>query len=334
MRITFTTGFAAAGLAFGLALAGPAMAAEYRWDMPNAFSAASSDGVADQIFTQLVEEKTNGRVDITNHFDGSLGYKGVDHLDAVRDGAVPIARQPMPFFGGYDPFFLLSTLPFLMQNQEEVEMLWEIVRPQYEALFLEHNQVMVSMSLFPPSGLWTREPILSEDELEGYKLRVYDLNGLETFSRAGAAAVNIGWTDVMPALSTGAIDGVLTSADLGNASNLQEFLPVFTEINWAIPLGAATINKDVWDALPDDIKAAIREAGEETTRRVIARLATQVEENYEEMEARGVQIVTEVPAEFSQHLWDAAQPTIEAWREKASPEEVALLDQYLAKVGR
>ena len=334
MKIAVTTVLAASGLALGLAMASPVLAAEYRWDMPNAFSASSSDGVADQIFTELVEEKTGGRVDITNHFDGSLGYKGVDHLDAVRDGAVPIARQPMPFFGGYDPFFLLSTLPFLMQNQEELEILWEIVRPQYEELFLEHNQVMVSMSLFPPSGLWTREPILSKEELKGYKLRVYDLNGLKTFERAGAAAVNIGWTDVMPALSTGAIDGVLTSADLGNASNLQEFLPVFTEINWAIPIGAATINKDVWDALPDDIKAAIREAGEETTRRVIARLATQVEENYEEMQARGVRIVTDVPAEFSQHLWDAAQPTIEDWREKASPEEVALLDQYLAKVGR
>jgi TRAP-type C4-dicarboxylate transport system substrate-binding protein len=331
----------AALAAFGLAtVLGPgatpaaAQSADYRWDMPNAFSSTSSDGVADRLFKDLVEQKTDGRIAITNHFDASLGYKALDHLDAVRDGAVPVARQAMVYLGGYDPLFLLSTLPFLMQDKEEVDALYEIVKPHYEALFLEHNQVLVSIGLFPPSGMWSREPIRSEEELDGFKLRVYDLNGLETFKRAGAAAVNIGWSDVLPALSTGAIDGVLTSADLGISSNIQEFLPVFTEINWAIPFSAVTINKQEWDALPDDLKQAVMEAGEETTRRTFERLPTQVQQNYEEMRAKDVQIITEVPEPFFDHLWASAQPTIENWREKSGAEGNEILDAYLERVGR
>lgn len=318
----------------GLLAIGPAIAADYRWDMPNAFSASSSDGVADQTFKSLVEEKSGGRIEITSHFDASLGYKAVDHLDAVSDGAVPIARLAMVYLGGYDPLFLLSTLPFMMQSKAEVEALYKISRPHYEALFLRHNQVMVSMGLFPPSGMWTRTPITSVEELEGFKLRVYDLNGLETFKRAGAAAVNIGWSDVLPALSTGAIDGVLTSADLGINTSIQEFLPVFTEFNWAIPFSAVTINKDVWDELPDDLKEVVLSAGEEATLHTIERLTDQVDANYAEMRGKDVTIITDLPEPYFTHLWDSAKPTIENWRKKAGEDGNAILDAYLAEIGR
>lgn len=312
----------------------PAVAAEFVWDMPNGFGARSSDGVADLLFTELVEQKSGGRIDIVNHFDGSLGYKMLDHLEAVQDGAVPLARQSMVYLGGFDPLFVLSTLPFLMQSKDDVVALYELSRPAYEELFLKYDQVLLSMGLFPPSGMWSRREVLSVDALQNFRLRVYDINGLETWQRAGAAAINMGWGDVLAALSTNALDGVLTSADLGIASNIQEFLPVFTEINWAIPLTAITINKDVWDGLPPDLQQVLREAGDETTRRTFDRLVTQVEKNYAEGREKGVTIVTDVPQPLFDHLWTAAQPTYEGWKQKASPEAQKILADYLQRVGR
>lgn len=306
----------------------PAVAAEYTWDMPNGFGATSSDGVGDIVFTEAVEKKSGGRIDIVNHFGGSLGIKIVDHLEAVRDGVVPLARQAMPYLGGYDPLFLLSTLPFLMQDQDDVWALYEIARPTYEGLFLEHGQVMLGMGLFPPSGLWSRAPVTSKADLENLKLRTYDLNGLETWKRAGAAAINMGWGDVFPALSTNALDAVLTSADLGISSGIQEFLPVFMEINWAIPFSAITINKELFDSLPDDLKQVLREAGEEATKKTFDRLATQVEENYAEMHGKSVEIITDVPAPFFDYLVESAQPTIDAWKEKTGERGRKILEAY------
>jgi TRAP-type C4-dicarboxylate transport system substrate-binding protein len=239
----------------------------------------------------------------------------------------------MSYYGGNDPIFLFSTLPFLIRSPQDVEVMREIAAPYTEDAFASFNQVVVSWGLFPPSGIWSETPVESLDDLQGLKIRAFDLNSLETFTGAGAAAVNMNWGDVLPALSTGAIDGVVTSADLGIASSINEYLPSFTEINWAVPLSTVTINKDVWDALPEDLRAAVLEAGEEATRRTFERLATQVAANYEEMRAKSVTVVEDPAEDLLVGLRTAAEPVIQRWRESAG-ERAKVLDEYNAAVAR
>ena len=333
MRQFIAAACGAALVSGAISTGAPAQEAEFVWDMPNAFGAKSSDGVADLVFAELVAEKTDGRIKIVHHFDGSLGYRGVDHLTAVQDGAVPLARHPMSYYGGNDPMFLLSTLPFLTRAPEDAEVMRQVSAPYVEDAFAKFNQVVVSWGLFPPSGIWSETPVASLDDLKGLKIRAFDLNSLETFTGAGAAAVNMNWGDVLPALSTGAIDGVVTSADLGIASSINEYLPSFTEINWAVPLSTVTINKDVWDGLPADLQAAVLEAGEEATRRTFDRLPTQVAANYEEMRAKGVTVVEEPADDLLEGLRTAAEPVIQRWRESAG-ERAKVLDEYNAAVTR
>lgn len=323
--------FSVAALACAIAL--PATAQEFRWDMPNTFGRSSSDGVADVLFAELVREKSGGRIEIVHHFDGSLGFRGSDILDAVADGAVPIARHATPFYGGQDPMFLLSTLPFLTSTSADVQTMRDISLPYMEAAFARFDQVIVSAGLFPPSGIWSRNPIETLDDLQGLRLRAFDLNSLETFAGAGAAAVNLNWGDVFPALSTGLIDAVVTSADLGNASGIESYTPSFLEINWAVPISYVTINRDVWDGLPEDLQAAVLEAGAETTRRTFERLQTQVAENYAEMREKGVSIIETPDEALMEALRAAAEPVLESWR-AAAGDRASALDAYLAAVGR
>lgn len=323
--------FSVAALACAIAL--PAVAQEYRWDMPNTFGRSSSDGVADQVFAELVREKTGGRIEIVHHFDGALGFRGADILDAVADGAVPIARHSTPFYGGQDPLFLLSTLPFLTATPEDVQTMHEVSRAYMEEAFAGFDQVLISAGLFPPSGIWSRAPIETLDDLQGLRLRAFDLNSLETFAGAGAAAVNLNWGDVFPALSTGLIDAVVTSADLGNASGIETYTPNFLEINWAVPISHITVNRDVWDGLPEDLQTALLEAGEETTRRTFARLETQVAANYAEMREKGVNIIETPDEALMEALRAAAEPVLENWR-AAAGDRASALDAYLAAVGR
>lgn len=323
--------FSVAALACAVAL--PAAAQEYRWDMPNSFGQSSSDGVADVVFAELLQEASDGRIEIVHHFDGALGFRGADILDAVADGAVPIARHATPFYGGQDPMFLLSTLPFLTSTPEDVQTMHEISLPYIEETFARFDQVVISAGLFPPSGIWSRDAIYTLDDLQGLRLRAFDLNSLETFSGAGAAAVNLNWGDVFPGLSTGLIDAVVTSADLGNASGIESYTPNFLEINWAVPLSYVTVNRDVWDGLPEDLQAALLEAGEEATRRTFARLETQVAENYAEMREKGVNIIETPDEALMEALRAAAEPVIASWREAAG-DRASALDAYLAAVGR
>src|SRR3546814_16172558 len=97
---------ACAAAIFVFSLANDAEAqSEYTWDLPEVFAQNSTLGIADQMFADLVAEKTSGRINVVPHYDGSLGYRGVDHLDAVSQGSVPTSRISMSYFGGYDPIF-------------------------------------------------------------------------------------------------------------------------------------------------------------------------------------------------------------------------------------
>ena len=308
-------------------------AQEHSWDMPNTFGRNSSDGVADVLFAELLQDTAEGRIEIVHHFDGSLGYRGADLLEAVGDGAVPIARHAMVYYGGFDPMFLLAALPFLVLSVDDLEVLHEVAGPHFEESFARYNQVVISYGLFPPSGVWSREPLESLEDLQGLRLRAFDLNSLETFSGAGAAAVNMNWGDVIPAVSTGAIDAVVTSADLGVTSSLYEYLPAFLEINWAVPLSAVTVNREVWDGLPEDLQQALIEAGEEARIRTFERLRTQVDENYADMRERGLSVTEDAPEDLTEALHGAAEPVIARWRESAG-DRASVLDDYLAAVGR
>ena len=87
-----------ASLGLALAVLSPVAKAQttYRWDMPNTFGRTSSDGVADLVFSEILEKKTNGRIKIVHHFDGSLGYRGrvtdvLHHLLDTSNHGVRIA---------------------------------------------------------------------------------------------------------------------------------------------------------------------------------------------------------------------------------------------------
>src|SRR3546814_4462415 len=118
-----------------------------------------------------------------------------------------------------------------------------------EFLSEEYDHVVVSASAFPPSGICTRKPLESLGDLKGLKIRTFDINSTRTFQRAGAAAVDMGFGDVAPALLTGAIDAVVTSADAGSSASLGEFLPYFHEINWNFPISLITVTEGVWTEL-------------------------------------------------------------------------------------
>ncbi|NNE22777.1 MAG: TRAP transporter substrate-binding protein DctP, partial [Rhizobiales bacterium] len=89
-----------------------ANAAEINWDMANEYNDTSIHAEGDKVFAKALEENSGGKIKITHHFGGSIGFKSKDQLDAVGDGALPIADTYVGPLGGINPMFLLPSLPF------------------------------------------------------------------------------------------------------------------------------------------------------------------------------------------------------------------------------
>ncbi|MZR30729.1 TRAP transporter substrate-binding protein [Sneathiella litorea] len=322
----------AVALAFGV-FATPALAVT-KLDMTNEYEAHSIHGQGDTFFANKVKELSNGAVEITLHLGGSLGFKSKDNLDAVGDGAVPIADTIGGVLAGSDSIFLLSSLPFLAANAEEARTLYTISLPAYEEFFKKNGQRLLYASPWPASGLWAKNPVDTVDAIKGLKMRTYDANGTRTLIEAEASPIQLSWADVVPQLATNGIQGVLTSAEGGVNAKFWEHLSHFTEVNYAMPLNFVHINGDAFDNMSKEKQDAILAAAKQADERNWAALLERVQGNYKTLKENNVTIVEEISPELQAHLAKAATKVISDWKETAGPRGEMIIKAYSDKVGR
>ncbi|WP_417792543.1 TRAP transporter substrate-binding protein [Stutzerimonas xanthomarina] len=306
----------------------PLANAQVKLDFSNEYNAQSIHAQGDLYFINQVKELTKDEVNITLHTGGSLGFKSVDHFYAVSDGAVPLADTLAGSMAGIDPIFLLSSLPFVVKSEDDAEKLYRIAKPYYEQVFADNNEILLYASPWPASGIWSKHAVNSERTLKGLKIRTYDKNGTLTFKTAGAAPVNLSWADVVPQLSTGGIEAVLTSADAGASGRFWENLNSYSAIQYAIPLNMVHMNRDEFDALSDEQQQAIMQAARNTDQHNWQTVRTRVQNNYAELRANNVTILEELPADFILQLQQAAQPALKDWLEETGERGKTIMDKF------
>jgi TRAP-type C4-dicarboxylate transport system substrate-binding protein len=233
--------------------------------------------------------------------------------------------------GGIEPIFLLPSLPFLAKTPDEARALFEAARSEYEAVFADNNQKLLWASPWPPSGIWANKPVDNLDALTNLKIRTYDANGTITLQESNAAPIQLSWADVVPQLSTGGIEAVLTSAEAGSNAKFWEHLSHFTEVNYAMPLNMVHINLDAWNDLSAEHQSAVLEAAKVAEDHVWSSVVTRVAENYEQMASEKMTVVTGVDPAFLNALSAAGKKAREEWIAKTGNKGQAILDAYTSK---
>lgn len=311
-----------------LGLAAPA-SAQVAWDLANEYPPGSIHATTADTFIAELQEASGGTITVTAHHGAALGFRSVDHFDAVGDGAIPIASSFGGVWAGIDPVFLISSLPFLASSVEDNWALYQASKPYYSQVLEDANQVFLFASPWPPSGLWGDKPLDAMEALSNYRIRTFDANGTMTLRAAGASPIQVSWADVVPQLSTGALDGVLTSADGGAAAQLWEHQSHFTEVNYAMPLQFMHLNRDEYEKLTDEQREAVHAAAAAAEKQGWDLLAARVVENYAAMTANGMTVVTDVSDEFLAGLSAAAEESHAEWRSRFGSAEV-LIEAYEA----
>jgi len=303
--------------------------AQIKWDMANEYNDTSIHAEGDKLFSSTLEKLTNGEIKITHHFGGSIGFKSKDQLDAVADGALPIANTYVGPLGGIDPMFLLPSLPFLAKTSTEARKLLDVARPEYDKVFAANNQKLLYASPWPPSGIWAKQAVGSTEALTGLKIRTYDANGTITLKQADAAPIQLSWADVVPQLSTGGIQAVLTSAEGGTNAKFWEHLSHFTEVNYAMPLNMVHINLDTWNGLSKPQQDAVMKASLAAENHVWQSVDARVAQNYKDMKAAGMTVVSDVDTAFLDSLNKAGSKARAEWLSKTGAKGQAILDKYM-----
>ena len=233
---------------------------------------------------------------------------------------------------GEAPFLGIDTLPYLIQGQDQMKIWLEVAGPTYEEIFAKHNQKVLYYVPWPSPGVYTKEAVVSANDMDGQRIRAFNATSFEFLQKMGAAPVELPFGELAAAVAAGTVDGAATSTSTGANSKLYQFTSHFNPLNWSMSPDAVTVNLDAWNALNND------------ERGVISGLAEEMEASFWAASAAEDTSKTAILVENSMTM-SAADDTLTAKMAEAGkamwadffvkvPEAQAVVEAYAAKVGK
>lgn len=322
----------ASTLAAGLASLSLTVVAQTTWDLSTAWPDGNFHTINAKKFAAEVDKATGGAVKINVKSGGQLGFKGPEHLRAVRDGLVPMADVLSIQQVGDEPVLGIEGLPFLAGNSDELKVLHKYIRPLYEKTAEKNNQKVLYMVPWPTQYLHMKAGAASVDDLKGVKIRVPNKGSQDMLNAVGMNAILIPWGEVIPALASGAVDGVSTSAVSGVDGKFWEFLKVShaTNQNWASQM--VTVNMDAWKAIKPEHQKAIEAVAAKLEPAFWDSSNKADTDSVEKLKANGMKIM--VPSEqMMSALRERTKPQLEAFIKKVPAAEEPIM-MYLKEMKR
>jgi len=198
-----------------------------------------------------VRERTKGKVEVKTFPGGTLlGAKNM--FDGVVKGVADIGCLATAYQPGRFLFCEVMDLPFLFPSAEMASVvMWDL----YEKFRPEAFKDVKVLTLFtcPPANIMSQKPVRNLEELAGMKLRAAG-SGVDIMKLLGAAPEGMPMSAVPEALQKGVVQGLVSSLEVLKDMKFAEYCKYVTFTNlWVVPF-AVVMNKQKWDALPDDVK--------------------------------------------------------------------------------
>jgi len=160
-------------------------------------------------FKELVEEKTDNRVQVIVHSNYELG-NAQSLLQSVRIGTIDLVLVGNPFFAFFAPEMSLLDHPFLFRDMEAVAKALdgEVGELLFESLTEHRIKGLAFWDIGFRNITNSVRPIQKASDLKGLKIRTTPNKvHLKTFSQLGANPSPLAFNELYLALRTGMIDG-------------------------------------------------------------------------------------------------------------------------------
>ncbi len=283
-------------------------------------------------YSEAVAKATGGDLKINVHAGGALGFKGPEQLRAVRDGLVPMADVLAGQQVGDEPIMGLTNTAFLITSSDELKLMLKIFRPTLDKLATKYNQKILYIVPWPTQYLHLKVKVDNLDGLKGIKIRAATKAAAEMCDAIGMSAVVIPWGDVVPALASGRIDGVTTSAVSAVDGKFWEFLKYVYPTNHSWSIDLVTINLDTYKKLPAKDQKALVGLGQELEPKFWGVSIHEDQSTLKTLLDHGMELV-KVPPAMMKQMQKRSAPLLEDFLKRA-PAARPIVKKYLAEVGR
>lgn len=331
MKIKNWISAGAAGLALTASVAFAQQTREF--SVSTVLSEAFPWGQAATKWAELVEERSEGRIKLKIYPNAQLvSGDQTREFSAMRSGLIDMAVGSTINWSPQVPEVNLFSLPFLMPDNAAVDAITQGKAGEMVFAAIEKRGVMPLA--WGENGFReisnSRAAISTPDDLKGLKVRVVGSPlFLDTFNTLGANPTQMSWTDALPALTTGAVDGQenpLAVYDVARADRAsQKYLTLWHYMNDPLIFG---VSQRVWKTLPAEDQQLLQQAAIDAGQWEIEKSRSELEETLDRIRKRGVE-VTELTPEQHKAFVDATQSVYDKWIPRIGKELVDTAQQAI-----
>jgi len=251
-------------------------------------------GEACTYFASIVQAMSGGRIEIKVYGGGEL-VPALEVFDTVRSGGADLGCGASYYWAGKSPatqFF--TSVPFGMNAQQMHSwLIWGGGMQLWEELYADFNLVpMIGGNTGMQMGGWFNREINSMADLKGLKMRLPGLGG-KVLEKAGGTPVLLAGGEIYTGLERGVIDATEWLGPFHDyLSGFQQIAKYYYTPGWHEPGSVLefTVNKTLYDSLPNDLQAILKAAAAEATNWCFAGMETKNAEQLAIMKQEGVEI--------------------------------------------
>ncbi|KPQ26052.1 MAG: C4-dicarboxylate-binding protein DctP [Halomonas sp. HL-48] len=268
-------------------------------------------------FEELVEERTDGKVDIEIHPNASLGDERT-LLEGMQIGTVDMGVITNGPVANFVEEMAVFELPFLFPSPEAA---YEVLDgPIGQELLDKLSEVNLKGLAYAERGFRnltnSERAVNAPEDIDGLRIRVME-NPVytDTFRALGANAIPMAWTEALTAMQQGTIDGQENPVNVIHSFNLDETQNYMTLSRHTYAPAIFVMGASVWNQLPEDAQTILEEAAQEA--------AEHERQVNAEMEADQLAELREAGMEIND------SPDIEAFQQAVQP----VYDEYGEQFG-
>lgn len=184
--------------------------------------------------------------------------------EGVLLGTIEAFTTPTSFMTNVDPRFQAFDVPGLFRTPQDVDA--AIHDPEYrdylETMFLDKGLRVIGAIYNSPTVVFTTKPVTELDQMNGLKIRTFaSPMQIKPMELLGATPLPLALSEVVPQLQSGGLDGLLVGMPILTAFKFYDIGKHITDLRFAEIVSVTVVNEDWFQAQPEEVRAAIVEAG-------------------------------------------------------------------------
>ncbi|SDL92290.1 TRAP-type mannitol/chloroaromatic compound transport system, substrate-binding protein [Modicisalibacter muralis] len=258
------------------ALAFNAQAAEYEWTFQTSETSGEPQYEIKKEWAANVETMSGGRISI-EILPVNAVVGPTETLQAVSSGIIQGHLTDPSYFSGQNPAFgMMGNLVGAWGDPVEFldYMNYAGGEEIYNELVEPYGAHLIGAAATGLESLVSSRPIRTVEDMQGLKLRAPQGMVYNIFEKAGATPVNLPSSEVYTALEKGVIDAADNTVFATNyQQGMFEFAPYPSYPGFhSLPMVAVSLNKEIWDGLPEDLKAILETSVDAMAYEMVAKL--------------------------------------------------------------